>query len=169
MPTNPSGSNQSLQLANSKMNEWFEETIATLLSDHFAIETDIASAAKKQMYHTLASGNAADIHAMGRNSSTVFFIGGILNDYMEIVKERQIQLLKLAFDFSDSKVLVWAEVADDDEVAINKLILAEAKVNSNYSKYGFHLSTTVVETSDNMPIPSPYKEVNIGSKVGVIR
>lgn len=169
MPNNPSNSNQSLQLANDKMNEWFEETIATLLSDHFAIEADVASHAKKQMYHTLASGNAADIHAMGRNSSTVFFIGAILNDYIEIIKERKIQLCKLAFDFSDSKVLVWAEVVDDDEDTIDQLILAEAKVNSNYSKYGFHLSTTVVETSDNMAIPSPYKEVNIGTTFGIVR
>lgn len=124
---------------------------------------------QKHMYNTFANGSAAEINALGRNTSTVFFIGGILNEYVEIVKAKKIQLCKLAFDFSDSKVLVWAEVAEDDETSMDQLILAEAKINANYSKYGFHLSTTVVETSDNMPIPIPYKEVNIGTTFGVIR
>lgn len=43
-----------------------------------------------------------------------------------------------------------AKVAEDDEDAIDQLILSEAKINSTYSKYGFHLSTTVVETSGSV-------------------
>ena len=168
MSHTPTNSDQSLQLANDKMNSWFEETIVTLISDQFQIENNVASAEKQKMYDTLIHGKEADIHAMGRNSSTVFFISAILKEYIQELKERKIKLSKLAFDFNASKVLVWVEVFDDDENSIDSLILSEARINASHSKYGFHISTTVVEVSDNLPVPNQYKEVNFKNTVGII-
>jgi hypothetical protein len=168
MPQIPSNSSNDLKSANDKMHSWFEQTIVTLISDRFQMETEIASPEKRKMYDTLIHGQEADIHSMGRNSSTVFFIRGILKEYIQELTERKIKLNKLAFDLTASKVLVWAEVYDDDEEAIDSLILAEAKINANYSQYGFYISTTTVEVSDQLPIPSQYKEVNLKSPVGII-
>ena len=60
-------------------------------------------------------------------------------------------------DLSDASVLVWAEIADDDELMEDQLRLAQAKINAQYSQYGFYLSSTIVEESDCMPIPSHYQ------------
>jgi hypothetical protein len=160
--------NHDLQSVNDKMKAWFDETIATLVSDQFIIETNVASPEKKRMYEAIVNKDEAELHAISRNSSTVYFIKAILQEYILEIKSRGIKLNKLAFDFNASKVLVWTEVFDDDESAIDALILSEAKINANHSKYGFHISTTLVEQSDKLPVPEHYKEVNLKSTVGFV-
>ena len=68
---------------------------------------------------------------------------------------------KIAFELSNYKVLVWAEIDMDDETTEQELILAEAITNANYSKYGLYISTTIVEKQDNLDIPPHYQELKI--------
>ena len=68
---------------------------------------------------------------------------------------------KIAFDLSRSKILVWAEVGDDDENTINQLILAEAKTNADCYNNDFKIATTVVEQGENVEVPPHYKSVNL--------
>ena len=56
-------------------------------------------------------------------------------------------------------VLVWAEINDDDEQMEDKLILSEAKINAKYHLYGFDMESTIVETSDKLPVPNHYRSL----------
>ena len=64
---------------------------------------------------------------------------------------------KLAFDYNDNEVLIWAEVKDDDEAFQRLLIRAEARVSSKYYKFGYSLESMIMEASDNYPIPPHYQ------------
>jgi len=72
---------------------------------------------------------------------------------------------KLAFDFSDAKILVWAQIKTEDVSTEDALILSEAEANSKYSDNGFYISSTIVEECDNLPIPSHYHEVKINGRL----
>jgi hypothetical protein len=72
---------------------------------------------------------------------------------------RKAKPVSLALQLSESKLLVWAVIKDDDELCENQLFLAEAAVNSRFYQYGFHISTTLVEESDSCKIPNHFIEV----------
>jgi len=72
-----------------------------------------------------------------------------LSNYFAGIKTRNIELKSLSFQLSDSKILVWSVVKDDDEATMNQLFLLEAEINAKYSNFGFHVSTTILEESDN--------------------
>jgi hypothetical protein len=163
MDVMPSNVNDSLQVSNDRMKEWFNQVISSLEADQFILETNTASEEKKRLYNTLINGIESELNHMVRINSSMFFIKNAMNDYMKNIKERNTKLRKLAFNLTDAKILVWAEIIDDDEESIKSLILSEAKTNANFSKYGFHISSTVVEESDNLSVPSHYKEVNLVS------
>jgi hypothetical protein len=71
---------------------------------------------------------------------------------------------KLGLELSNSKVLVWAEIYDNDDETEKALILAQAKVNARYSKFGFAISSTIVEECDQLAVPNHYHNVAINSK-----
>ena len=58
---------------------------------------------------------------------------------------------------SNSKLLVWSEIEDNDEDMEDALLIAEAKVNGKYQKDGFYINSTIVEKSDNLSIPNHYQ------------
>ena len=60
---------------------------------------------------------------------------------------------------SDSKILVWAVVDDNDEKTEDALIIAEAKVNGKYYEKGFYLNSTIIEKSDNLSVPPHYQKI----------
>ena len=63
----------------------------------------------------------------------------------------------MAFDYNDSEVLVWAQVNENDEQLEKQLYLAEAKINAKYHQYGFDMTSMIIESCDNVPIPNHYK------------
>ncbi|MFP4042533.1 MAG: hypothetical protein ACLFNL_06475 [Bacteroidales bacterium] len=97
---------------------------------------------------------------MAYNQAKMFFIEIMLLDYLDELRKKKAIPLRLAFDISKSKILVWAEINDDEEELEKRLILAEALVNSKYYPHGFSINSTIIEKSDNLPIPSHYKTIN---------
>lgn len=148
-------------LPETKINDWFSEMIAALSADQLMMETNTAPERKREMYNVIINGTEADLHGFSRMSSSVFFIRRLIQSYLNNLNQRETNINKLAFDMSDAKILVWAEVSDDDDKSTSDLILAEAKVNAEFSKYGFHISTTVVEVCDNVEIPLHYKKFDL--------
>lgn len=94
-----------------------------------------------------------------RIQSSLHFLGQLIIDYVNELKERQVEPRQLAMDMSDASVLVWAEINDDDEPTEDQLRLAQAKINARYNQYGFYLTSTIVEQSDCLPIPSHYQSI----------
>jgi len=139
----------------SNKTEWFDHLVATLRTHELQLETDTASKDIKKMYELLMSDNMDEMFKMNKIVSQQYFVKKILIDYLHILDNNL--PLKLAFDFNDSEVLVWAEIEDNNEVYEHVLTRAESKINAIYHPYGFDMETMIVEKSDNLPVPNHYK------------
>jgi hypothetical protein len=136
---------------------WFDYLIDKINKDYTELRTGLASKEKEDFYSAFISGSQHEMIKQNRNFVMKYYISRILFEYMNEIKEQKISPIKLAFDYSDSKVLVWAEI--DNESVEDKLILTQAKINDKYSKEGFCVSTTIVEKEDGLNIPNHYKKI----------
>lgn len=129
--------------------------VATLKTHELMLETNIASSNVQSMYDVFVNGNTNDIAIQGKMNAQVHFVRGILIEYLSLLDKNLPS--KLAAYFTDSEVLVWAEIADNDEEMEKMLLVAEAKINAKYHQFGFAMETTIVEKSDNFNIPNHYQ------------
>lgn len=150
---------KNIKAINETYKAWFEDLIDNLNVDHMLLERGVASEDTKKMYDQLIFGKESEIYATGRMQTSMYFIKGLLKEYFESLSQSESKPVKLGLELSDAKILVWAEVNDDDEIAEGALILSEAKANAKYSDYGFHITSTIVEKSDGLQIPSHYQTV----------
>jgi hypothetical protein len=141
---------------NSLISDWFNELISTLRVDELMLTTGTAPTEKTDLYNSLMTNDFEIISMQNRKFSTQFFISVLLRDYITALNAFSINPKRIAFDLSDSKVLVWAEIKDNDEVAEDAFIMAEAKANSKYFNKGFYISSTIVEESDEIEVPLHY-------------
>lgn len=144
---------------NDQMRAWFDRFMHHLKVDHLALETNTASSEKQDFYQRMATADATDLALTSRIQSSRHFLGQLILSYISELKQRHVEPLQLAMDFSDASVLVWAEIDDDNELMEDQLRLAQAKINAQYSQYGFYLSSTIVEHSDCLAIPSHYQSI----------
>ncbi|MEJ0105202.1 MAG: hypothetical protein WDO19_22755 [Bacteroidota bacterium] len=89
----------------------------------------------------------------------MYYIANIINDYLKELKSYNSNPLKLAMGLSDSKILVWSVIKDNDDDTEDALLLAEAKVNGKYHQHGFYLNSTIIEESDKLPTPPHYQSI----------
>lgn len=138
----------------SKNEQWFDELVGLIRTHEVELETNTATNEVKEFYNNAIQGNIDDMVLFNKKLSQKHFVAKIIWDYINILGK---QLpLKLAFDYNDSSVLVWAEIAENNFEVEKRIILAEAKINANYHKYGFAMSSTIVENCDNLKIPNHY-------------
>lgn len=145
--------------SNIEIRNWFESFISNITVDKLMMETETAPQETADFYKDIIT-NKPSVHSYARISSTVYFIEHILKDYLKELSKFNKKPQKLAFDFSDAKILVWAQVENDDEQTEDALILSEAKANDKYFENGFYISSTIVEEADNLPIPYHYSLIN---------
>ncbi|WP_370090222.1 hypothetical protein [Ekhidna sp.] len=146
-------------LTKEEIDNWFDELVASFETDRLTMLTDTTPPDKKEMYIDMMAGKLDKLASSVRASTSQFFIEQLVALYLKELDTRNAFPKKLAFELSDfSKVLVWAEIEDDNEEVEDNLILAEAKINSMFRKYRFDIATTVVESSDSIPIPPHYKQ-----------
>lgn len=143
----------------SKQDQWFEAMISSIKVDQLQIQTKTASEQKARIYNNLVEGKHSETFSEMRNMSSQFFIEELVKEYITELNTRNVMTNQLAFDLSNAKVLVWAEINDFDEDAEDGLILAEAKTNARFSNFGFHISSTIIEKGDNLPIPPHYSSI----------
>ncbi|WP_462267368.1 hypothetical protein [Mucilaginibacter sp.] len=146
-------------LSNEAIKQWFNGFIAHISVDKMMMETNTAPSDLKDFYTSAMLEDYAAISKTIRDTSSKYFIGNLVQFYINAFVTYKIAPQKLAFDFSDAKILVWAEILDNDEKAEEALILSEAKANAKFADTGFYISSTIVEQSDDLPIPSHYNEV----------
>jgi hypothetical protein len=133
---------------------WFEEFIAAIRTHQLQLETNTAPEELRRLYGVFINGNATDLAVLSKMNANQHFIKNVIVEYLQEISKKL--PIRLAFDLDDSEVLVWAEINDDDEEMENFLLLAEAKVNANYHKYGYDLTSTIVEVRDGLSIPNHY-------------
>lgn len=122
------------------------------------IELGTIDPEKGKFYDNMFSGNIEQILFDHREKISMALIERMVIEFIKLLLEKKIRPEKLAFELSNYKVLVWSEIDMDDEESERELIIAEAQINAKYSKYGLHISTTIVETQDGLPIPPHYQE-----------
>jgi hypothetical protein len=140
-------------------NRWFDEMVSNLRVDQLLLQADVLERQKKEVYEAMIMGNQDFIHKYARKTSSAFFIKNLIDSYFIELGERKARPNRIALELSNSKVLVWAEIENDDELTEDVLILSAAKVNYDFSTFGFHISSTIVEVDDKMNVPKHYKEV----------
>lgn len=143
------------------MQKWFDDLVSSIRVDQLQLETNTASAEKETFYNNFISGNHIENMAEMRSITSKTFIEELVFFYLKELKLRAVHLEKLAFVLSDAKVLVWAEINDNDDSNEDNLLLSEAKTNAHFSKYGFHVSSTIVEESDSLEVPPHYQKVTL--------
>lgn len=139
------------------VDQWFSDLIDQLNVDHLLIKEKVAPKEKIDLYNKLIFGEHVDLMSNSRHLSTRFFLSKLIVEYVQELKNLNKMPLKLALGLSDSKIMVWAEIEDGDESAEDALFLAEAKVNSDFHPKGFFINSTIVEKSDNLPVPPHYQ------------
>lgn len=139
--------------------EWFDEIIHNLKVDKFTISAGVASEETNQFYDVLKSGDALEIYLLHKNLSEKLIIKNILNFYYHQLIEQNVDFEKVAFDFTNTELLAWFEIKDNDEQSEDKILMAEAITNAKFYQAGFTVSAMIVEKSDFIKIPSHYKVV----------
>lgn len=144
---------------------WFNEFIGGIIHDirvdEMALKTKTASAEKVKMYDTLMSGDTNKLFELNRDIISRHFAAKITLAYLkELFTSLQDSMpLVLAMRLTTSKILVWAVVKDGDDKTEDTIILTEAKINALFKDNGIHISSTIVEESDNLLLPPHYTDI----------
>lgn len=139
--------------------KWFDSFVASIRVEELQLVSGIANKEKHEFWKPFLENNSLEIGSRSRENGSRLIIPELVSDYLFGIKERKVDLNSLSLQLSDSKILVWAVVNDDDEQAMDQLFLQEAVVNAKYGDYGFHISTTIVEKTDNCATPSQFQSV----------
>src|SRR6218665_2688186 len=97
-----------------------------------------------------------------KNNITRHLSEPIIADYIETVKKRKVDLLRLAYKMNGDKIDVWAEIKDRDDKTRKKLYSIYAKVNNrHYPATEIFLDSLILEARHNGAVPPQYTEVNL--------
>lgn len=144
------------ELPQEQLDNWFEQFIHGIKVDKLALETATASKDKTELYMNAITGNVRGMMKDMRFLSSQYFIQQITIAFINEIVNRGVKPQKLAFSLSPSTILVWSEINDDDQNVQDQLILAEAKVNSEFKETLFSLDIMIVEESDKIKVPRHY-------------
>ncbi|MEN9447855.1 MAG: hypothetical protein RJA25_1145 [Bacteroidota bacterium] len=149
------------QMNNSEMESWFDDVIAQIKTDRFQLETQTASVEKVEIYNDFIDNNTDKIFDRFSVGYRMHYISKVVIDYIKELTTRlktSIKDIKIALDFSNNKLLVWAVIPTKNEDYYEQaLILSEAKVNAKYFNNGFCITSTIVNLEDDLSIPDQYK------------
>ncbi len=142
-------------------NKFIKETVHGIRVDELQLKTNTADEVKVKVYDSLQSGDTDAVIDTYRDLLFKHYVSTITKSYISEVMPLIVtnMPIKLAFRLTNSKILVWAEIKDDDESCENALIIAEAKINAKFSEKGFHISSTIVEESDRLTLPPHYADI----------
>jgi hypothetical protein len=145
---------------------WFGEFLTAITNqikvDKSNLETGDATPETVAFYGNLIAGNNIELWSDARKSMSKGIAQQMVVSYFKLLSERKINFIKLALDLSLNKILVWAEINDNDEVAEMALIRVESIINATYAQQtGIELDSIIVEKSDNLPIPPHYQIVEL--------
>lgn len=139
--------------------DWFAKAINSLKVDQLTFQTDIMEPDKKELYTHLISENYIEVSRKSIELSSQLIIVEMIGKYFSELGSGFSKLRSLSLHPSDKKLLVWAEINDNDEETEDVLLLLEAKINALFSNYKFRVLTTIVEAMDSLSAPTDYVPV----------
>lgn len=135
----------------------FDELIDTISQHKAMILNREAPEDMVKMYDLLRVGSRNQQSHYINNQVHIDFASQIIPDFLR--ESSMFTYNKIAFDHSNNEILVWIELKDDDWESEKGFILAAAKVNAKFNKYGYDITITFVEESDGLSVPSHYHEI----------
>lgn len=140
---------------------WFDEFVHSIRTDELTLEAGVASSDKVRAYDLLMKNDIDGIMADSYNATAKYHIKKLVLEFLDQLEKRAHFPKKLAMVLSNAKVLVWAQIKEDDEATERALYGAEGFSNAKLADLGFHISITVVEDCDDLPIPNHYQELDL--------
>lgn len=145
-----------------QMSVIFNSVISKVQEEENHYYIGILPAEREKMWKEMFAGTIMDAAIRTNRSSTEFILTNLVVDYFKSLKEEpNAHPLKVALHLSNREVLVWVVIPDDQDEIESSFYRIEAKMNREYRTLGFSISTTVVEESDGLSIPSQYKEISV--------
>lgn len=142
--------------------QWFNQFIHEIKADQLMYESDTLPGEVKETYDHLIKGDIEEAYKGMRDAMTRGISMGLVLSFLnELLGKRKSAPKKVAFHLAKAKVYAWIEIEDDNQEAEKAVFLSEAKVNFDFSDYNLSLSTTVVESSDEMEVPAHYQSVTL--------
>ena len=117
------------------------------------------------MYSAMYNGDVNSVIKQTRALIDGTLVRDIIVSYFERLNKEKGHPVSLAFSITHSKVFFWAQINDDDEASENALLIAEAYANDKFYDIGLNISTTIIEDSDNLPVPAHYIPVPLNEIV----
>lgn len=153
-------------VADEKAHEFFSDMVTKLNVTEFLYNNKGLSDQEYRMWTAAINKNLEPMMLANRVATNVACANKAFEEFMLALRaEKDVKLRKLAVDISRSKLLVWAEVEDDDDSSMRSVLYADSVANLKMEDLGFSVSATVVEKSDCVPVPSHYvKVIDNGSK-----
>ena len=149
----------------SQYEPWFDNLVAEIRRHEIQIETDTATTKIKDFYKSIIRGDVSTMMKSTRENSTQYFVQNLVGEFLKEFSQRRTNALEVAISYSDSEVRIWTEINDNDSENEERLFKAEAVVNAMYYQYGFHLSLTIVEKSDNISVPPHFETIFSSGKL----
>lgn len=143
----------------SQFSPWFDNIVSELRAHEIQLETETAPKEMQDFYKSFVTGDMATAMQMSREVSAQFFVRNLIGDFFKELIKSENGFVSISISYSDSEVRVWAVLKDNDVKSEDNLFMAEAVINSKYYQYGFHLSLTIVEESDNIKVPPHFETV----------
>lgn len=145
-----------------RISEWFDQFIHSIKTDKLQLLTKTATQEKEELYHAMILNDKDKVMKTIYNEISQSNLKNLVVEFLTALYKNKHHLpYKIAFDFSNSKIHVWAVINDDDEKAEDNLIMSEAKANSKFADTGFSITSTIVEKSDSLKIPQQYKLLRV--------
>lgn len=150
-----------------QVSQWFEDLIDQIKVDKMLIESDVASKSTKDLYDLMMSDDTDKMIYGMRKTTEIHFVKEMVTNYLNFLLSSEHLPSTLAFKVSNNnKIYIWGVIPNDNENVEDAMILAEASVNGKFYQYGFNLTSTIVEESDNLPQPPQYNNIPISELIG---
>ncbi|MBE2254701.1 MAG: hypothetical protein IAE65_00745 [Ignavibacteria bacterium] len=142
-------------------NEFFNKLIHSIQVDKDCYGQKILNPIAQEKYNRLIEENETNLieildkHSQKKDESD---FAKLIWNFIVLLSKNKVKLIKLGFDKSDSNILIWAILPDEDEKNENKFIASVSKANAeNESK--FYLDAVWFEKEDNLKLPSNFIEI----------
>jgi len=155
---NPPIKEGSNAIEDNSMDEFFDKTIHDIKTDKILLKNKSANQERIDFYNAVKESKKDLIEwaKIGQNLLSQNDLREILVYYLGLLEEFRQEYLKLALILRGTKILVWAEIGEDDSNAEESLYIAEAKANAKFRLTNFRIDTTIVENCDKIDVPTHY-------------
>lgn len=142
-----------------KTEGWFNEFIHSLEVKKLTYSSNALSKEDQSFFESMATKSNDQLLEDMLITTQKHYFTKILGEFFHVMLEQRKSNMpnKVALDHKGKQIMAWFEIPNGDEQLEDNIFIAEAVVNSKFSKTGFSISATVVEQEDRLNVPGHYQ------------